>query len=97
MVGVCIPRRLVRLVGLVTPACPSFALTARKKLKVRSSAARLQNPVLLFRFTRMLPLATAEVIHLRATGFQRARILAADSKQHKFGHVPKVKPNTSSI
>jgi hypothetical protein len=93
VVGICIPRRLVGIVSLISPTGPSLTFAAREELEVRPRAARLEDRVLFIRFAGMFSLATREVVHLRTTGLQGPSILTANTEQHKLGHIAKIKPD----
>jgi hypothetical protein len=45
----------------------------------------------------MLAFARRKKIYLTTTRMERSSVLAANPKEDKFGYVPKVKPNTSTI
>src|SRR5579883_345055 len=45
----------------------------------------------------MLSLASRQQVHLASSRRQRTRVLAADTKQNEFGHVPKIEADASAV
>lgn len=82
---------------MVSPAGPTFPFATSKKFEVGVRATRFENRVLLVWFPGMFSLSARQVVHLGASGFQRARMLSADAEKHELCHIAEIETDSTAV
>src|ERR1700678_1376879 len=97
MVGVSLPGRLIRVIGLIAPIYPFLAFATGEEFKERTWAAGLDQIVLFIGFSRVFTLATAQIIYLCTAGLESPRILTPHSEQNQLRHVAEIETHAPAI
>lgn len=97
VIAVCIPCRLIVVVGLVAPNGPTLALAPAEQLDARAPAAFLDDLILLVGLAAMLTLARLNHVDLTAAGIKCACVLAPHAEQQQLGDIAEIESHSAPV